>query len=167
MSNIETDREAHGGPSARSERATSVAPGAVAAGGPSLYELVGGEAGLRRLIETFYDIVEFEPEGRNLHILHLRGHGVAHSRIEQFHFLSGFFGGPQLYVERHGHSDVRYMHEHVEISSQVRDDWLKCMATAIDRVGLSADVKQRLMAPFTRVANMLHDADVARRQPVV
>lgn len=122
---------------------------------PSLYDLIGGEAKLRKLIETFYDIVEFEPEGRVLHVLHLRGHGVAHSRIEQFDFLSGFFGGPRLYVQKYGHSDVRLMHEHVEISVEARDAWLNCMSIAIDRVGFSADIKARMMGPFTRVAAIL------------
>jgi hemoglobin len=122
---------------------------------PSLYEFIGGEDQLRKLVETFYDIVEFEPEGRVLHILHLRGHGIAHSRIEQLNFLSGFLGGPRLYAQKHGHSNVREMHEHVEISAEAKDAWLKCMAMAIDRVGLSAGVKERLMGPLTRVATML------------
>lgn len=126
---------------------------------PVLYDLVGGEAGLRNLIETFYDIIEFEPEGRVLHVLHLRGHGVAHSRIEQFNFLSGFFGGPSLYVQKYGHSDVRQMHEHVEINAEAKDAWLNCMSIAIDRVGLSADIKARLMGPFTRVATQLVNRD--------
>jgi hemoglobin len=120
-----------------------------------LYSLIGGEERLRSLVETFYDIIEFEPDGRVLLALHLRGHGVAHSRIEQFRFLSGFLGGPKLYVERHGHSDVRHMHEHVEIGAVERDAWLKCMSLAIDRVGFSPEVKDQLMAPFRRVAAML------------
>lgn len=121
----------------------------------TLYERVGGETVLRTLVETFYDIVEFEEQGRELHVLHLRGHGVAHSRIEQFNFLSGFLGGPRLYVERFGHSDVRKMHEHVEIFAKHRDAWLECMSTAIDRVGMPSDVKSELMQHFTRVATML------------
>lgn len=126
---------------------------------PLLYDRVGGDSGLRTLVETFYDIVEFEPEGRGLHLLHLRGHGVAHSRIEQLNFLSGFLGGPRLYVERHGHSDVREMHAHVEIDAEARDAWLTCMSMAIDRVGLPADVKRDLMANFTRVAFLLKNKD--------
>lgn len=124
-----------------------------------LYDRVGGEVGLRTLIETFYDIIEFEPEGRGLHVLHLRGHGVAHSRIEQFNFLSGFLGGPRLYVEKYGHSDVREMHVHVEIDAEARDAWLNCMSIAIDRVGLPADVKRDLMDNFTRVAFQLKNKD--------
>lgn len=120
-----------------------------------LYDLIGGEEGVSRLVETFYDIVEQEPEGAPLLILHMRGHGVAHSRIEQFSFLSGFFGGPQLYVERHGHSNVRQMHDHVDINPQARDAWLTCMSMAIDRVGLPPDIKSQMMATFMRVAQNL------------
>lgn len=134
-------------------------PATVKRAAPLLYDRVGGESGLRTLVETFYDIVEFEPEGRGLHLLHLRGHGVAHSRIEQLNFLSGFLGGPRLYVERHGHSDVREMHAHVEIDAEARDAWLTCMSMAIDRVGLPADVKRDLMASFTRVAFLLKNKD--------
>ncbi|HWT99602.1 MAG TPA: group II truncated hemoglobin [Terriglobales bacterium] len=120
-----------------------------------LYDRIGGETVIRQLVETFYDIIEHEPEGRPLFLLHLRGHGVAHSRIEQFNFLSGFLGGPRLYVERYGHSDVRQMHAHVEVDRAARDAWLRCMEMAIDRVGLVTDVKSALMKHFTRVADML------------
>ena len=125
----------------------------------TLYQRVGGEEGLRNLVETFYDIIEFEPQGHGLHILHLQGHGVAHSRIEQFNFLSGFLGGPQLYIEKYKHSNVRQMHIHVEIDAAARDLWLDCMLVAIDRVGLPADVKTDLMTNFTQVAFQLKNKD--------
>ncbi|KAB2942331.1 MAG: group II truncated hemoglobin [Hyphomicrobium sp.] len=142
-------------PPGNASHAAEPNPPRSAAAEPLPYDLVGGEKGLRNLVETFYDIIEREPEGRVLHVLHLRGHGVAHSRIEQFNFLSGFFAGPSLYVQKHGHSDVRQMHEHVEIDAEAKDAWLNCMAIAIDRVGLPADIKARLMAPFARVATLL------------
>lgn len=125
----------------------------------SLYDRIGGEEGLRTLVETFYDIIEYEAKGRELHLLHLRGHGVAHSRIEQFNFLSGFLGGPQLYIEKYKHSNVREMHVHVEIDQAARDLWLDCMLIAIGRVGLPTDVKDELMANFTRVAFQLQNKD--------
>ncbi len=121
----------------------------------SLYELIGGEAGLLKLIKTFYDIVETEPEGQKLLLLHLRGHGVNHSRMEQFNFLSGFLGGPKLYIEKYGHSNIRAIHEHVEIDTAVKDIWLKCMASAIDKSAISKDTKDKLMSNFTAVAERL------------
>jgi hemoglobin len=121
----------------------------------SLYELVGGETGVLNLVKVFYDIVENDPAGHKLHLLHLRGNGLAHSRVEQFNFLSGFLGGPKLYVEKHGHSNVRTMHEHVEINAESKDIWLECMDKAIDKVGLEARTKSKLMRNFTAAAERL------------
>ena len=125
----------------------------------SLYERLGGEAGVRQLVDVFYDIVEGEAAGHDLNILHLRGHGVAHSRIEQFNFLSGFLGGPRLYAEKHGHSNVRKMHEHVSINAHARDSWLNCMDLALDRCGTDTNTKDAVMAHFRSVAHVLKNRD--------
>ncbi len=121
----------------------------------TLYDLAGGEAGVKNLVQVFYDIVETNPDGHKLHLLHLRGNGVAHSRVEQFNFLSGFLGGPKLYVEKHGHSNVRTMHEHVEITNESKDIWLQCMSMAIDAVGIEVTIKEMLMNNFTAIAERL------------
>ena len=121
----------------------------------SLYELVGGEVGISNLVKVFYDIVETDPIGHKLLLLHLRGNGLAHARVEQFNFLSGYLGGPKLYVEKHGHSNVRTMHEHVEINIESKDIWLTCMSMAIDKVGIEAATKERLMSNFTSAAERL------------
>jgi len=121
----------------------------------SLYDQVGGESGVLNLVKVFYDIVETEKFAHQLLLLHLRGNGLAHSRVEQFNFLSGFLGGPKLYVEKHGHSNVRTMHEHVEINAESKDIWLECMSTAIDQIGLEATTKSKLMRNFTAAAERL------------
>jgi hemoglobin len=102
---------------------------------PSMFADLGGEEAVRRLVEAFYDIVEQEPEAEPLHRLHLRGHGVAHSREEQFNYLCGFFGGPSYYLQKHGHSRLREIHAHVDIGPELRDLWLACMRRAFDRAG--------------------------------
>ena len=60
----------------------------------SAYERLGGDDGVRALVEAFYDIIEQEGHAEELHLLHRRGFGIAHSREEQFNYLSGFLGGP-------------------------------------------------------------------------
>lgn len=121
----------------------------------SLYNLIGGENGTSNLVKVFYDIVETSPEGQTLLLLHLRGNGVAHSRIEQFNFLSGFFSGPRLYMEKHGHANLRTMHEHVEINKEAKDAWLKCMSMAIDAIGYEENLKNTLILSFTSIAERL------------
>src|SRR4051794_16216653 len=98
----------------------------------SLYERIGEEK-LRSLVENFYDEIERNPAAEDLHLLHLRGHGVRHSRVEQFNFLSGFFGGPKLYVEKFGHANLRTIPDHMKIDASLRQPWLECMSRAVGR----------------------------------
>lgn len=85
--------------------------------------------------------------------MHLRGHGVAHSRIEQFDYLSGFLGGPRHYLQRHGHTRLREIHEHIPIDRKMRDVWLDCMRKAIARTAIPAETADVLMAHLTRAAD--------------
>lgn len=121
----------------------------------SLYTQLGGELAIKQMVKKFYDKVESKPEAEPLLRLHLRGNGMAHSRLEQFHFLSGFLGGPKLYAEIHGHSNVKTMHAHVDVDAQSKDIWLQCMSETLDEIGVEANLKQTLMSNFTIVAEQL------------
>ena len=116
---------------------------------------IGGEAGLRRLVETFYDLIESLPEGSNLRRLHARGHGIEHARIEQFNFLSGFMGGRPYYMEKHRHMDVKMMHAHVPIRQEDAENWLVCMNRALDDEGHSGAHIDKLRKAIARVAQIL------------
>lgn len=120
-----------------------------------MIDAIGGEDTLRRLVEDFYDLVEVLPEGESLRKLHLRGHGLAHVRIEQFNFLSGFLGGRRYYEEKYGHIDVRLMHAHIPISMQDAEDWLNCMDQALARNGLAGPEIDRLRDTFRRICMLL------------
>lgn len=116
---------------------------------------IGGEARLRSLVEQFYDLVETLPEGSNLRRLHGRGHGIAHARVEQFNFLSGFMGGRPYYKEKHGHMDVKLMHAHVPIRQADADNWMICMNKALDDEGHQGPHIEKLRIVFKRVARVL------------
>ena len=61
------------------------------------YALIGGEAAVRRLIDRFYDLMDEAPEYYVIRKLHPQD--LAGSREKLFMFLSGWLGGPPLYVE--------------------------------------------------------------------
>jgi hemoglobin len=122
---------------------------------PTVYQMIGGEQALERLVEKFYDIIETDADGAIVHALHLKGFGMSHVRLAQFEFLSGFFGGPQYYAQRMGHANLRAMHEHIQIGSAEVNAWLICMEKALDALELSADLKTKLMLHFTRSAESL------------
>ena len=71
----------------------------------SLYNLIGGEMGLRALVNRFYDIMDSSPEAKDIRAFHAKS--LNHSREKLFMFLSGWSGGPALYVEKYGHPRLR------------------------------------------------------------
>ena len=121
----------------------------------SIYDQVGGAEGVDKLVNTFCDILETTEVGKPVFLLHLRGHGMAHARMEQFNFFSGFFGGPKLYAEKWGHSNIRQIHEHVQIDEAVSQAWLDSMSMALDKLNYAADLKKILMKNFTDMAALL------------
>ncbi|MDP0926358.1 group II truncated hemoglobin [Paracoccus onubensis] len=125
----------------------------------SLYDKLGGEDGIRALVEEFYDIVEQDEAAKELHLLHLQGAGVAHSREEQFNYLCGFFGGPQYYVMKHRHSRLKDIHEHVPVGPEMRDLWLECMKKAIANLGIDGDLASLLMRHFSTAAETARNMD--------
>ncbi|WP_116599918.1 group II truncated hemoglobin [Primorskyibacter marinus] len=121
----------------------------------SMLEQIGGEDALRKLVNDFYDLIETMPEGAEIKKMHDRGHGLAHVRLEQFNFMSGFLGGRRYYEEKFGHMDVKLMHEHVPISEAEAENWLTCMDKALEVNGLAGPEIERLRGVLRRVAMLL------------
>ncbi|MED5510296.1 MAG: group II truncated hemoglobin [Pseudomonadota bacterium] len=121
----------------------------------SIYQQIGGADGVEQLVETFCGILETTEVGKPVYLLHLRGHGMAHARMEQFNFFSGLFGGPKLYAEKWGHSNVRQIHAHVDIDESVSQAWLTSMSMALDQLNYPIQLKQQLMQSFTDMAALL------------
>lgn len=128
----------------------------------SMLEQIGGEPSLKELVEHFYDLVEATPEGEQIVRLHRDGHGLDHTRAEQFDFLCGFMGGRQYYRETHRHMDVRQIHAHVPIHAEDAENWLVLMDRTLADLGHDGPHIERLRATFRRVAMMLvNDGHVA------
>jgi hemoglobin len=93
------------------------------------YDAIGGDGGLRRLVDRFYDLMDLEPAFQGIRRLHpstLDG-----SRDKLYWFLSGWLGGPNLYVERFGHPRLRARHLPYAIGIAERDAWMACMRQAM------------------------------------
>ncbi len=121
----------------------------------TVLDKIGGEDALRELVEHFYDLVESIPEGRQIMSLHLKHHGIAQTRIEQFNFLSGFMGGRKYYLEKHRHMNVKEIHAHIPIFEQDAEDWLSIMDRTLNDLDHTGSHIDRLRATLRRVALML------------
>jgi hemoglobin len=121
----------------------------------SLYELIGGEAGLRKLVERFYDLIDSSPEAAQIRALHPKS--LKQSREKFFMFLSGWSGGPQLYVEKHGHPRLRMRHMPFSIGIVERDQWIWCMNKALGEMQMDLAVVEHLKARFAETADFLRN----------
>lgn len=118
----------------------------------SMLNQIGGEEELRLLVDTFYNLIETEPDAKELHLLHSRGFGMSHLREEQFNFLCGFMGGHQYYLEKYGHMNVREMHAHIPIRTHDAEVWLRTFDKALAKRKLSGPGIEKLRSALHRVA---------------
>lgn len=121
----------------------------------SLYDLVGGEAGLRSLVDRFYDLMDTSKSATELRALHAAS--LKQSREKLFMFLSGWSGGPQLYIEKYGHPRLRQRHMPFAIGELERDQWLWCMDQAIDKGDFQSQVKAHLKKRFSEIADFMRN----------
>ena len=97
------------------------------------YERLGGEAAVRKLVDRFYDLMDALPEARGIRELHPPD--LAGSRDKLFKFLSGWLGGPPLYVEEYGHPRLRARHLPFPIGEAERDAWLTWLVVVLCAAG--------------------------------
>lgn len=94
------------------------------------YEILGGEAVLRRVVERFYALMHEQPEYHGIRKLHPED--LAGSTDKLFYFLSGWLGGPPLYAQKIGPPMLRARHLPFAIGKAERDQWLACMRQALE-----------------------------------
>lgn len=121
----------------------------------SAFDLIGGETRLRDLVDRFYDLMELEPAYAALRAMHPAD--LSASRDKLFWFLCGWTGGPDHYIERFGHPRLRARHLPFAIASVERDQWLRCMAWAMQDLGIDEKLQERLMHAFYQTADWMRN----------
>ena len=119
------------------------------------YAMLGGEAGVRRLVERFYDHMDQLEEVKTVRELHAKS--LRSSREKLFLFLSGWLGGPDLYVQKYGHPRLRFRHLPFSIGVAERDQWLHCMRLALDDMQLDSALRDKLEAAFRATADHMRN----------
>lgn len=121
------------------------------------YELLGGAQGVRTLVERFYQIMDTLPEAVRIRALHPAD--LSSSTDKLYKFLSGWLGGPPLYVEEFGHPMLRARHLPFPIETADRDAWLLCMKCALDEVQLEPLARMQLDQAFYKTADHMRNRD--------
>ncbi len=115
------------------------------------YETLGGEAGVHQLVQRFYALMDELPEAHGVRRMHPESlEGSAQSLFE---FLSGWFGGPSLYIAKKGHPRLRMRHAPYAVGQAVRDEWMLCMTQAIDEQVQDKNFRDWLVSTFGQMAD--------------
>lgn len=121
------------------------------------YERIGGDAAVGKLCDRFYELMASVPQFAELRAMHPED--LSGSRDKLYMFLSGWLGGPDLFVEKFGHPRLRARHMPFAIGTEERDQWVACMVLAMEDVGLEEGLRKKLLE------NFFHTADFMRNQP--
>ena len=124
----------------------------------SAYEWIGGDAKVRALVDRFYDLMDLEPNYAHLRQVH--GSTLESARDKLYWFLSGWLGGPDLYVERFGHPRLRARHLPFSIGIRERDQWLACMFQAMKETEVDPVLAERLEQSFFKTADWMRNQGV-------
>ncbi|MDP3438886.1 MAG: group II truncated hemoglobin [Azonexus sp.] len=121
------------------------------------YEKIGGDATVTKLCERFYALMDSVPQFAELRAMHpadLQG-----SSEKLYMFLSGWMGGPDLFVEKFGHPRLRGRHMPFSIGVQERDQWVACMVLAMEDIGIEASIRAKLLENFFNTADFMRNKE--------
>lgn len=122
----------------------------------TMYDWIGGEAAVRVLVARFYELMDTDPAAAGIRAMHQRDLEPMRERL--YEYLSGWLGGPPLYIQRHGSPCIAKAHRPFPIDTAAREAWLRCMRQAMEDVGIEARYRQMLEPAFGRIAQALQNA---------
>ncbi len=122
----------------------------------TLYERIGGEKKLRSLVQSFYQYMDELSEAKKVRDMHAPDLKGAEDKL--FMFLSGWMGGPSLFIEKFGHPRLRQRHINFVIDESARDQWMLCMKHALDDIVEEKELRNELMQALYGVADFMRNS---------
>jgi hemoglobin len=111
--------------------------------GDTSFQTAGGEAGIQRLVEDFYEVMAERDYARTIYEMHPGDIALSIDKLSRF--LCGWLGGPKRYSEKYGGIAIPPAHKHLPIKEPEMKAWLDCMAEAVARQPYPDDFKQYLI----------------------
>ncbi|MFB9947770.1 group II truncated hemoglobin [Rhizobium puerariae] len=116
----------------------------------TLYEAIGGDAAVRALVKRFYELMDTLPEAARCRAIHPES--LESSEAKLYDYLTGYLGGPPVYVEKYGHPRLRARHFGAPIGPEERDEWLLCFRRAMEETIENPKLRDIIWPPVERLA---------------
>lgn len=123
------------------------------------YEQMGGEPGIRALVERFYALMDTLPEAATIRAMHPADLSDSIEKLALF--LIGWSGGPPAYVSKYGHPRLRARHLPFAVDDEAAAAWVRCMGIALEERARDGHLEpmfaQSLFDSFLRIAGHMRN----------
>jgi hemoglobin len=117
------------------------------------YQAAGGQTGIRKLVDCFFDIMGSDPSYQIIYGWHPANKEESRDKLALF--LCGWMGGPKPFVEKYGPISIPAVHQHLQVTELERDLWLECMGRALHQqaypLALIEYLLRQLFIPAERI----------------
>jgi hemoglobin len=114
------------------------------------YELMGGESAILSLVDRFYFYMDTLPEARGIRKMHAQS--LSNAKDKLFKFLSGWLGGPDLFIQEFGHPMLRRRHFPFAIGLSEREQWMLCMNKAMKEISMDNSLRDSLLEALEQLS---------------
>lgn len=121
----------------------------------SMFDRIGGEVTIDRLVESFYQRMDVLPEATGIRAMHADDLTPIKQVLKRY--LAEWTGGPKLYSVEKGHPRLRQRHMGFPIGAAERDAWLLCMRGALEETVEDGTARQELDVALSRLADWMRN----------
>jgi hemoglobin len=114
------------------------------------YELMGGETAILSLVDRFYFYMDTLPEAKGIRKMHAQS--LSNAKDKLFKFLSGWLGGPDLFIQEFGHPMLRRRHFPFAIGLSEREQWMLCMNKAMEEISMDNSLRDSLLEALEQLS---------------
>lgn len=119
------------------------------------YALMGGQATVDRLVDSFYDRMDSLPDAAVIRAMHTADLTDIRAVLKQY--LGEWLGGPKRYTSERGHPMLRARHLPFPIGNAERDAWMLCMNGALDATVAQAEVREHIRTALSNLAGHMRN----------
>ena len=134
--------------------------------GDASYRAAGEQAGITKLVDAFYRIMDEWPEAAAIRRMHPSD--LTESRDKLARFLCGWTNGPKLYSQKYGPIKIPPAHAHLRVGAAEREAWLACMERALAEQDYADEFRayllRELRVPAQRIFEVSRDP-LPEREP--
>lgn len=123
----------------------------------TLYQAIGGDDTVRALAKRFYELMDSMPEAARCRAIHPPD--LSNSESKFYDYLTGYLGGPPIYVEKYGHPMLRRRHFVAPIGPAERDEWLLCFRLAMEETIANPKLRDIIWKPVEQLARHMQNQE--------